>query len=110
MTDVSNRAHLGPGRRAEPLTEPEQNRLRTLTGKSNRTAQEQFELGALRARGRASQQGRRVLSDLAHDRAASGGRRGGVTARQVGEALGAAIVAGVERALDDLDYDDAYGR
>lgn len=102
--DVTGFATPGPGRRADPLSAGEQARLRQLRGRKGRTAEEAFEAGALTAKARNTQQGRRFLDDLAHQRLADG-RQGGVTARQVGEALGAAIVAGVERALDDLDDD-----
>ena len=59
MADVTLR--YGANRKAEPLTEQERNRLRTLAGKGRRSPQEQFELGSLRARARHDPAGRRLL-------------------------------------------------
>jgi hypothetical protein len=66
--DVS--VSYGGGRRADPLSDGDQARLRELAGKHRRTPAEGYELGALKARARTSQQGRRVLDDLGHEQAA----------------------------------------
>jgi hypothetical protein len=89
----------GAARGGEPLTDAEVGRLRQLTSRPTRTADEQYELGALRARARSSESGRKALEDASH-RPQPGSR---VTVRTVsdavGEAVGKAVVDAVDRAL-----------
>ena len=53
-------------RQPDPLSDTDRARLQTLAGKGDRSAQEQFELGGLRARARHAPASRRVLEDIRH--------------------------------------------
>jgi hypothetical protein len=96
MADVTLR--YGANRKAEPLTEQEQDRLSVLAGKGRRSAAEQYELGGLKARARSDPAGRRLLDDLGHDQAS---RQTPVTTRQAGSAIAQAVAAAVAARLED---------
>jgi len=97
-SDVTIR--YGANRKAEPLSEPEQTRLRQLAGKGRRSPQEQFELGSLRARARHDPAGRRLLDDVAHDQAS---RSQPVTARRVNSMVAKAVADAIAKRLDEED-------
>jgi hypothetical protein len=97
MADVTLR--YGANRKAEPLTEQERNRLRTLAGKGRRSPQEQYELGSLRGRARHDPAGRRLVDDLSHERAA----RRPTPRRPVSSALAQQVAAAVAKRLDEED-------
>jgi hypothetical protein len=98
MADVTLR--YGANRKAEPLTEQERNRLRTLAGKGRRSPQEQFELGSLRGRARHDPAGRRLLDDVAHGQAA---RSQPVTARRANSMVAKAVADAIRQRLDEED-------
>lgn len=98
MADVTLR--YGANRKAEPLTEQERNRLRTLAGKGRRSPQEQYELGSLRGRARHDPAGRRLLDDVAHGHAA---RSQPVTARRANSMVAQAVADAVAKRLAEED-------
>lgn len=100
MADVG--ITYGANRRAEPLSEAEQQRLRDLTGKRTRTPQEQYDLGGLRARARSDPAGRRLLDDVAHEGLArrNQGQPTGRRSVKLSPQVEAAIAAAVDRAAE----------
>jgi hypothetical protein len=78
--DVSR--SYGTARAAEPLTDQQQTRLRELARKNQHSAQELYELGALKGQARSSRQGRQVLEDVGHEEQAAQGMRRRVQAHQ----------------------------
>jgi hypothetical protein len=99
MADVTLR--YGANRKAEPLTEQERNRLRTLAGKGRRSPQEQYELGSLRGRARHDLAGRRFLDELGHDQAVR--TTAPVTRRQAGSLIAQTVADAIAKRLDEED-------
>jgi hypothetical protein len=96
MADVTLR--YGPARAAEPLTEREQDQLRSLAGKGRLTPTEAFTLGGLKARARSSPGGRRLLEDVGHDQTS---RQTPVSARQANSMVAKAVADAVRQRLED---------
>jgi hypothetical protein len=62
----------GASRKPDQLSDGDRQRLRELSRRRGLSADEGFELGALRARARTTQAGRQVLEDANHSRPAPG--------------------------------------
>jgi hypothetical protein len=99
-SDVS--ISYGSGRRADPLTEREQTRLRTLAAKRRLSPTESYEYGGLTARARhdRSPSGQRVLEDVALERLYL---QQPVTNRQAGGMIAQAVADAVAKRLAEED-------
>jgi hypothetical protein len=101
-TDATIR--YGASRKAEPLTDREQDRLRQLAGRGRLSPTESYELGALKGRARHDPAGRRLLDDVGHDQAARRQPGRPVTARQASRMVSDAVRQHIARALEDAEW------